>query len=276
MADEVVVDADSTPAPSESTPASGQAPSPPAVTPAPPQYRDFSQHPDWQKMVAERRQERGIIGTLQQKLAEYERAAQKPASPATPRTPEETFQRTQAVAALKELIGEDPDLKGILDLVKMAPQLQGVTQHVNGLRQSQYRATVQAGHEAIRQIAQENHLPAEMVNGPAFDHLEDLITGVFTRNPDLAQRFLNGERDAVKEAWKKLDPFIGALRKPAVTGVVQTKRTLATLPPGPRGGAPGPSAPPAFDAANPRKAIGDLHNQAEALLKERLAAAGAS
>ena len=273
MADEITgaVVADSPPATPDSTPASGQAPSTP-VAPVAPQEPPFHQHPRWQQVMQENRAVKAELLRQREELAQL----RQPAKPAgTPRAPEEQFQRTQALAALKELIGEDDDLKALLALAKMAPQLQGVTQHVQGLRQSQYRATVQAGHEAIRQIAQENHLPAAFINGPAFEHLEDLVTGVFTRNPDLARRFLDGDREAIKEAWKKIDPFVGALRQPAIAGVAQTKNRQATLPPASRGGLPGPAAPPAFDHTDPRKATSDLHSRAEALLKERIAAAGA-
>lgn len=233
-----------------------------------PQYKGFHEHPDWQRMVSERKQERAVLAQLHAKVAEYERAQAEAAKPApgAPRTPEDQFARMQALAALKELIGEDADLKGILELAKLAPQLQGVTQHVNGLRSAQTRATVQAGHEAIRQLAKENNLPAEMVNGPAFDHLEDLVTGVFTRNPELAQRFLNGDRAAITEAWKKLDPFIGGLRQPAA--LRDTKANLQGLPPAPRGGAPGSPAPPKLDPANPKAFEKALHEVAGRALSE--------
>jgi len=236
----------------ESAPTADQAAVDTAPTDAAPQYTDFSKHPDWQRMVGERQSDRQTIQQLRQEMQQLRQAsAPKPTAPAP--------EYVEAGDALLKVLEAHPKLKALLGLMDKAPQYEQGFQHVQGLLEHRNTLTVQAGHEMIRQLAKD--LPQEITGSEeGFAALEDLVTGLFTRNPELAQRFLRGDRQAVAEAYAKLDKaFLGPLRKPALTAVQATKDQVRRLPPRAAGGAPGQPAPWKFDPDDPKGSADKLH-----------------
>lgn len=224
----------------------------------------FHEHPRFKEVIGQNRIYKQQIETLARELQALKAAAQP--KPGADRAPEDQFQRSQAAAALKELIGEDPDLKALLTLAKMAPQIDAGLRRLNDLSQHQQRAVISTAHDMIRALATKNQLSEEH-----FDYFEDLITGVLSRDPGLTQRFQTGDRKAIEEAWEKISPFISALRKPAAAALTKTKANVLNLPSRPGGGVPGQPAPFKVDPDKPRESTAALHALAEKALAERSA-----
>lgn len=194
----------------------------------------FHQHPRWQQMMAERNQSRQTIAELQQRLQQIDQRTQPQPSPRDP-------SRVQAGDALRELIAEHPELKGLLDAPKYGEEITKLNQLVQGLVQTQQRAQVTAGRAPIAEAASKHGLDA--------GRLERYVVGSLLDDPQALARYRAGDPSVVTEVLKDFEDNVsGKLSRPTAIATAQTKLTTRNLPPRSAVGTPpGQAAPDVFD-----------------------------
>lgn len=205
------------------------------------------------------------VGQLTQRLEAFERKAQGPGL-----TDEQRFEYQKAGNALKSVIAEHPELKGLLKLAEHAETLLQGHQTVGQLNKAQQQTATRQGVAHIANLAKS----AGMTEPQQLKRIEHLVAAEVASNPELAQRYISGDLSALDDAFKAVDSdFLGHMRRQAQTTVLDTKNKTRQLPPVSRGGAPGADAPPTLkpeDRGNPDKVRAyerSLGEQAKATLR---------
>jgi len=205
--------------------------------PAGAQPKGFHEHPDWQRMVASRREDRVMIQRLQGEIQRLGQATQRASSGEQPLTQEEQ----NAISVLEKLIGRSPKLAAMLKMAEQAPQFQTKLQ---GFEQSEARAAraqTMAARGSIKDMATEYGLPTD---DASLKHIVRLVAGAAMEMPEGNERYASGDLDILREAFEQVKPWLAAMRKPAEQATATTKTKTKGLPPRPgAGAAPGPAAP---------------------------------
>jgi hypothetical protein len=263
MSDEMNVDvsADSSSAQSGADPS--QATSQSASQAPAQQPKGFHEHPDWQRMVASRREDRALVSQLQQKIAAFERSQQ--AQPGSQQTysPEEL----QAINALKRLLAGDPELKAVLDLAKKSPQFEQRFQGMDQFQAQAARAHTSAARSHIKELAAAENLPTD---DASLRHIVRLVAGEAMQLDNGNERYASGDMSVLEEAFQSIKPWLSGLRKPAEQTVAQTKNKLKQLPPPMRGSTAGEPAPKKLEQGKEREFEADMHKRAKERLSQLL------
>lgn len=229
----------------------------------------FHLHPRFQTLIRENRESRTQLQTLSQQNQQLQRdmqALQKTAS-APAYSQEQRDERTKARQIIKELMNEDPEYakeQSELAQIRAAfPHLLRGYQGVQNLNQSQADGNVRQGRQLIAEVAKKA-LPD---NPRAAERMEDLVTGLLTRDEALFRRFQAGDTTAIQEAFATVDAdFLSQLRRQATAQVAITKEQTRRLPPRPGGGLPTEVAPPKLDPDNPRDYMRRLSEASQKVL----------
>lgn len=226
-----------------------------------PTYRSFSEHPDWQRMVRERNDARTSLQQMQQRLQQLEGAA-RPA----PATGQPSAEETAAAEALHKLMNLHPELKQLLALAKAGPQLVRGYQGVEALTRSQQDNLVRSGRSEVVSLAKAAQLPT---SEHAIDLMEEMVVALVRRDADATEKFLNGDLQPVRDAFKRVtEGFIADVRRQPAATLADTKNKTTRLPPAPRsGGAAGPEAPAKLEPGKEREFASALHRRAMEMLK---------
>ena len=250
MSDEMAVTAESAPATETPTDPTAQAPSQP-VNNGQPQYKGFHEHPDWQRMVSERRQDRATIQQLTRQVQELTRAREDAG-----RT-QPTREEMEAREALYRL---DPNLKGIGDLSQKIAGFEGVA---TTLLQNNFFSQ---GDAMIGRFAQQHGLKSEDVAKAFYEAVSD--------DPAAMQRVERGDVRLITSWLKGLEPVVATMKtqttnaqREGAAATAQTKQTmLRTVPPRPAGSQSGPAAPKPL-TGDFRKDMKTLNDEADAMLR---------
>lgn len=259
MSDEVMdVSADSSSASVETADPSQATtqPAQPAVQP-----KGFHEHPDWQRMVASRREDRATIQQLQQTLQAMQQQMRQPQSQDGPLTQEEQ----QAIAVLKKLMGRDPELAAALMASKRLPQYDKQFEGVTLMQQQAAQAHYHASRAAIREMAKTEGLPTD---DKSLVNIVRLVAGAAMAMENGEERFKSGDMNILQEAFDSIKDFLGAMRKPAQDSLVSTKNKVKQLPKPPVGGAAGAPAMPKPQPGKEREYEQSLHSMARKMLLE--------
>lgn len=217
--------------------------------------RGFHDHPDWQRMVSERKQDRQLIAELNQRLQGIDQRTQpQPAQPSD--------EEMQAADALKRLMSLHPELKGLLDAPKSAQDVAQLKQMVQQLVGQQRTGWVAAGKKEIATAATRLGVDA--------GRLEKTVLGFLADDPALYQRFMqNGDASAITEVLKDIeDNVFGPSRRSATAGLAQQKLTTAKLPPRAAGGLPGEPGRQTLEPGKEREYRDSMHSRAIAKVRE--------
>lgn len=247
-------------------PPNGGAPSPAQKS------EPWDKSPRFHQLVREARDGRDALRQNQQltqniqQLQQQMQALQKTASgPAY--TQEQRDERSKARQIIQELMNEDPEYakeRAEMAQIRAAfPHLLRGYQGVQALTQSQSDGNVRQGRQLISEIATKA-LPD---NPKAAERVEDLVTGLLTRDEALYQRFRAGDHTAIQEAFAAVDAdFISPLRRQATAQMATTKDQTRRLPPRSGGGLPTQAAPPKLDPDNPRAYMSALSKASQEVL----------
>ena len=221
-----------------STTDGGAAPTSQATEqPAGAQPKGFHEHPDWQRMVTSRREDRAVIQRLQGEIQRLSAATQRASSGEQPLTQEEQA----ALSVLERLAARSPKLAAAMRLAEQAPN---ITKGMEGFQQSEARAAraqTMAARGSIKDMATEYGLPTD---DASLKHIVRLVAGAAMEMPEGNERYAGGDLDILREAFEQVKPWLTAMRKPAEQAAAQTKTKTKGLPPRPgAGAAPGPAAP---------------------------------
>jgi hypothetical protein len=256
MSDEMDVSADSSPAqPTEPAAEPSQATTQPV--PAQAQPKGFHEHPDWQRMVRSRHEDRQAMQALQRELQTLRQSGQQ--STDQPLTQEET----QALGVLKRLMARDPDLAAALGVAKQFPQVQQRLQGYDQMQAQAARAHNNAARSSIKELAAAEGLPTDDAN---LKHIVRLVAGAAMELENGNERYAGGDLSVWEEAFNQVKPWFAGLRKPAEASVAQTKNKVRNLPPAPRGGAPGAPAPAKLVPGKEREFESGMHKRAKDML----------
>jgi hypothetical protein len=225
------------------------------------QPRGFHEHPDWQRMVASRREDRAVIQQLRTEIQRLGSAVTARSSqPDAPLSQEEQA----AITTLKRLMARDPELAAALGVSKQFPQLQT---RLQGYEQSQAqaaRAHTSAARSFIKDLATEANLPVDDAN---IRHIVRLVASAAGDIENGNQRYSEGDMEVLREAFNGLKPWLEQMRKPVQQQVGQTKTKLKNLPTPTRSGStPGPAATPKLERGKERAFEADMHSRARKLL----------
>lgn len=214
----------------------------------------FHQHPRWQQVMAERKQDREMIRGLSQQLQELQAASR----PQGGLSHDQRAEYMKAGDAIKTVLGEHPELKVLLDLAKRAPHLMQASDGVQRLNQAQVQSITRQSRAAIASLAKAENLPTD----PEFlEYTEDLIAARIDRMPDGRARFLGGDTAVVNEAFDAIKgKFLAHLRRDASATVVDTKKKVVQLPPRPAGGSLSRDADPKLDPNDSKSFWSGLRN----------------
>src|SRR5262245_22878018 len=161
---------------STTTPAAGQERTPSQATtqPAAPdqQPAGFHQHPDWQRMVASRREDRAMIQTLRGEIQRLTQTVQQrqAQSPDAPLTQEEQA----AITTLKRLMARDPELAAALGVSKQMPQFQTRMQAFDQSEARAAQAHIAASKSFVKDLAAEYGLSTD---DASLKHIMRLVAG---------------------------------------------------------------------------------------------------
>lgn len=229
------------------------------------QPRGFHEHPDWQRMVASRREDRALIGQLTQRLQQIEGRQQQ--SGQQPLTPEEQQQFQVAATALRRLLASDPELARLLQLAKGAPEIDKRLQGIDVMQQQAARAHIDHARSVVKDMAAADGLP---VDNASLKRIVQLVAAEAQTLENGNDRFSSGDMTVLAEAFNNIKPWLAGLRKPAEQNVAATKNKVRGLPPTPaRGGQPaGKAVPP--QVKDPRQREQQMHADARARLAELL------
>ena len=258
MADDVIADA---PADSSTAPVDGQQTQADAQSA---DQRPFHEHPRFQELIAQNRDFKTQNGQLSQQVQQLTQAVQQmqQQAPRGGQPPSEEY--TKAADALLKIMEVNPRLKALLGLSDAAPQLIKGYQGVQDLTQAQSTALLRSGRQEISSLAAKANLATD---DDSVDLMEEMVAGVIRRTPGAEERFRQGDLSTVGDAFKKIqDGFIANLRRPAAASVLQTKDKVRGLPPAPRGGLPGGSAPAKLEPGKERAFEQSLHQKAMDML----------
>ncbi len=247
----------------------------PSATPAPePQNGNqadanvpFHQHPRFRELIAQNNERGNQIQTQAQQIQQLQRQLTTMQQNAPPQGAAPNEEYVKAADALLKIMEVNPRLKTLLGLADAAPRLNEGYQSVQELRQAQTASLLQSGRNHIGSLAEKSGIPADE---RALTRYEAMVTDHIQRTPGALDAFRQGDLRPVEEAMKDVAEFIGALRRPAVASVAQTKDKVRSLPPAPRGGLPSGSAPVKLDPNNPRAFEQDMHQRGMAKLSELL------
>lgn len=227
--------------PSTTTPQGDGTTQPAATQPEGQQPRGFHEHPDWQRMVASRREDRVTIQRLEGMVRQLQQTtAARAASPDAPLSQEEQT----AIATMKRLMARDPDLAAALGVSKQLPEVQDRLKGYEAAQAQAARAHMHAATTAIKELATEAELPTDP---KSLLYITRLVATEAMGLEGGDQRFQRGDLDILREAFENIKPFLAGLRKPAETNLANTKDKVKRLPLPARGGAAGPAAPPKLD-----------------------------
>jgi uncharacterized phage infection (PIP) family protein YhgE len=224
----------------------------------------FHKHPRFQELIAQNREFRSTNGQLTQQVQQLTQAVQQMQrnAPNNGTPPNEEY--VKAADALLKIMEVNPRLKALLGLADSAPQLMQGYQGVQELTQAQTQSLLRSGRQEISSLATKAGLPS---SDEDIDLLEEMVAGVIRRTPGAEERFRQGDLNTVADAFKKIsEGFVANLRRPAAQNVIDTKNKVRNLPPAPRGGLPGGSAPAKLDPNNPRPFEQSLHQRAMDML----------
>lgn len=221
----------------------------------------FHLHPDWQRMVQKNRTYETQNRELATRLQQLEDVAKRSApTNGSARDPE----RVAAAKALRELIAEDPDLKGLLDATKHGEELTLLRGALGQYMQREQQGWVRTGREAISAFATTNKL-----SEAAGKRLEGAVLGQIVAEPELLQRARTGDMTAVvKELLDGLDNDVfKTLRRADAAALVETKNAASRLPPrSPAGSPSGPAAPVKVTVANEQEVRAGMREKLRGLL----------
>ena len=251
MPDDVMTDVapdSSTGTPEPQSPAPGQAPSAPVADAQPQRTVPLDTHIRERSAWQREKQE------YQRRLAESDRrfTEQPKPSAAQPLSIEEQINRREAMTQLKALIGDDDELKALLDLAKQAPKVLQASQGVSQLQEHQARANTTRGFQHIASLAKAEGLPTD----PKFINRLSRMVALEARDlPDADARFIDGDYSVLTEAFNALKgEFFGQARREAAANLVATRSAANQIPtPTRNGGPPGAAAPPKLTAENGRE-----------------------
>ncbi len=231
-------------------------PAQPAVQP-----KGFHEHPDWQRMVASRREDRGIIQQLQQRLQAQEQRSQQSQRADEPLTQEEQA----AVVALKRLMARDPELKTALLAGQQLPQFHQRFQGIDQMQQQAAQAHTHAARSTIKELAAADKLPTDEAS---LRQITRLVAGEAMALENGQERYSSGDLSVLNEAFQNVKPFLATLRKPAEDSLIQTKNKLKQLPRPAQGSAAGQPAMPKPEPGKEREYEAKLHGLARKMLLE--------
>lgn len=248
-----------TPSPEvESTPSQG------ALDPAQaPQMKGFHEHPDWQRMVKSRQEDRAAMQQMQSRIMAFEKAQQQAQQrPDAPLSQEESA----ALQTLKKLMLRDPEMAAALGLAKRSGEFDQRFQAYDRSQSAAAMAHQNAAKSYIKELASSNNLAVDdkFLNTYLIPMVAKAAMGL--ENGDA--RFQSGDMSVLDEAFKDVMGFISHLRKPAEQQIAQTKAKLRTLPQVARGAAAGQPAMPKAEAGKEREFEAALHAKAKAMLGE--------
>jgi hypothetical protein len=256
MSDEMEVSADSSSAqPTEPAAEPSQATTQPA--PAQAQPKGFHEHPDWQRMVRSRHEDRQAMQALQREIQSLRQAGQQ--SNDQPLTQEET----QALTVLKRLMARDPDLAAALGVAKQLPQFQQRFQGIDQIQAQAARAHVSAAKATVKELAANAGFKTD---DASMNVLLPAVVAAAQRLENGNERYGQGDFSVFEEALNSIKPWFDELRKPAEQTVAQTKNKVRNLPPAPRGGAPGAPAPAKLVPGKEREFESGMHKRAKDML----------
>lgn len=247
------------------------APTPPGAQPgtAPAEkLTPFHQHPDWQRMIRSRDEATQRATQVEQRAAQLEQRlrqleGQQPKGPS--RTPEEQAQRSAAVAALRDLLSEDPELKDLPQVMKLLPSIIQRLQGVDGLQKAQQQSLYTASLREIEANAKAAGLSADKTH---VAYYEDVVSGIIARDPEMLARFQAGDTAVVAEAFKQWNEgFVAGVRRTSNAQLVDTKTKVRQLPPRPAGSAAGPAAPAKLEPGKEREYERGMYREMRDTLK---------
>jgi hypothetical protein len=256
MPDEVM-DAQVDSSTTDTTTDAATAPAPSTQVAPPVDSRPFHEHPRFRELTTANREMKAQIAALTQRMQQTQQQGQ-------PMAPEEAQQYQQAAAALKRLIGNDPELRGIFDLLKQAPQFQQRFQGIDAMQAQAARAHTNAARSAIKELAAADGLPTD---DASLRHIVRLVAGEAMSLEQGNERYSSGDLSVLEEAFTAIKPWLSAMRKPAEATVAQTKNKTKGLPPAPRGGVAGQPAPAKLEPGKERAYEADMHSRARKMLE---------
>ena len=204
------------------------------------------------------RQHGQTIQELQQRLARFEQAGQRPA-------PDPVMQ--SAAQALRSVLAADPELKELLGAGNLRQVVQQLQQTMQGVQSSQSRNMVQTVRSEIGQLAKTASLPT---SDKALRAYEELIASEIRESPELLDRLRQGDLAVVREAFAAVQASVGEFRRSDAVATTQTKNATRALPPRSSGGTAAPPGTPASVMKPGQDATGfrrDMHKGAREALR---------
>lgn len=269
MLDDAAVTADSAPAtPDQSadTSAGTQNTGQPAQNGQTPQYKGFHEHPDWQRMVQERRQDRQVIADLNRRLQGLDQRTQQQTGPQP--SPEEM----QAAEALRKLIGQHPELKGMLDAPKYGERLESIEGAFRQFMAQQSQAQVQNAVQRVASLAKAENLPASK------EYLQRLVKLVAAEAQGIENgdaRYKAGDLSVLDEAFNSVKAqFLSHHQRQGAAALGANKLNLTNqVPPRQSGGQSGAVAPKPL-TGDFRKDMSAMNDEADAMLRNLIGKQG--
>lgn len=212
-----------------------------------PQYRGFHEHPDWQRMVAERRQDRETITALQRQIQGLSTAREQTGQP---------------------MSDEERQLREARDAFygKVAPELKDVAQQLQVFAQDRF---VSSGERMIETFARQHGFDAK-------DLTEDIADAI-KQDQMLMARAKRGDASIIPLLLRSAAAAARSYQKRSAdtarttaSATAQTKIATTKLPPNTNGGVPGEPVSPVpelLKQGDERGARASMHERAIRLAK---------
>lgn len=227
------------------------------------QPRGFHEHPDWQRMVRSRHEDRALITALQRELQGIRQQGQPNGQQYM--SPEERQKYDEAAAALEKVLAHNPKLARLLKMAEQAPEYERRFQAQDQSEARAARAQMTAATNHIKDLAAQSGLATDAAN---LRHVVRLVAGEAMGMEGGHARYNSGDLSLLTEAFEAVKPWFSQLRKPADQALAQTKTKTKQLPPPMRGA---PAGAPAVKPPQPgkeREYERDMHKRALNMLLE--------